>query len=74
MPAGAVWSRGRVFHPAAALAWGYVTYDRTPAVAGLLYGVVPVVIAIVAHAVDGLARVAVKKAWYGLLGASALAA
>ena len=68
-----------MFHPAAALvvtalAWGYVTYDRTPAVEGLLYRVVPVVIAIVAHAMAGLARVAVKKAWYGLLGATALAA
>jgi chromate transporter len=56
------------------LAWGYVTYDRTPAVEGLLYGVVPVVIVIVAHAVAGLARVAVKNGWYGLLGAAALAA
>ena len=68
-----------MFHPAAALvvtalAWGYVTYDRTPAVEGLLYGVAPVMIAIVAHSIAGLARVAVKKAWYGLLGASALAA
>ena len=57
-----------------ALAWGYVTYDRTPAVEGMLYGVVPVVIAIVAQAVAGLARVAVKNGWYALLGAAALAA
>ena len=57
-----------------ALAWGYVTYDRTPAVEGLLYGVVPVVIAIVAQAVAELARVAVKSSWYALLGAAALAA
>lgn len=57
-----------------ALAWAYVTYGETPAVEGLLYGVVPVVIAVIAQALVGLARVAVKNVGYALLGAAALAA
>jgi chromate transporter len=38
------------------LAWGYVEYGGTPAVEGLLYGVVPAVLAIVAHALGALLR------------------
>ncbi|MGW0808491.1 chromate transporter [Nonomuraea sp. NPDC002799] len=37
-------------------AWAYVTYGSTPAAEGLLYGIVPVVIAIIAHALSGLLR------------------
>ncbi|MEV0195329.1 chromate efflux transporter [Nonomuraea sp. NPDC050691] len=57
-----------------ALAWAYVTYGSTPAVEGVLYGVVPAVIAIIAHALFGLLRTVIKNAWLGLLAAAALAA
>ena len=57
-----------------ALAWGYVRYGSTPAVEGLLYGVVPVVLGIVVWALLGLARTAVKGPWYAALGVAALAA
>ncbi|MDF2710159.1 MAG: chromate transporter, chromate ion transporter family [Nonomuraea muscovyensis] len=57
-----------------ALAWAYVTYGETPAVEGILYGVVPAVIAIIVHALFGLLRTVVKNVWLGLLAAGALAA
>jgi chromate transporter len=43
------------------LAWSYVRYGRTPTGEALLYGVKPVVIAIVAHALVRLGRTAVKR-------------
>lgn len=57
-----------------ALAWAYVTYGDTPAVAGILYGVVPVVIGIIAHALAGLLRTVVTGVWPAVLAAAALAA
>ncbi|MEV4807735.1 chromate efflux transporter [Nonomuraea sp. NPDC049421] len=57
-----------------ALAWAYVTYGRTPAVEGILYGIVPVVIAIIAHALFGLLRAVIKSWWLGAVAAGALAA
>ncbi|MEV0350136.1 chromate efflux transporter [Nonomuraea sp. NPDC050680] len=57
-----------------ALAWAYVTYGRTPAAEGLLYGIVPTVIAIIAHALFGLLRTVVKTIWLGVLAVAALAA
>nr|WP_157553851.1 chromate efflux transporter [Herbidospora sakaeratensis] len=57
-----------------ALAWVYVTYGGTPEVRGILYGVVPAVIAIIAHALVGLLRTAIKNVWLALLAAAALAA
>ncbi len=42
------------------LAWAYVQYGDTPAVEGLLYGVVPAVIAIIVWALVGLLRIALK--------------
>ncbi len=65
------------------LAWAYVAFGQTPAVAWVLYGVKPVVIAIVAQAVWGLGRTAVRR-WetaavvagvigLGLLGVNELA-
>ncbi|HET9722288.1 MAG TPA: chromate efflux transporter [Actinomycetota bacterium] len=44
-----------------ALAWAYVRYGQTPAVEGLLYGIEPVVIAIVFQALVRLGRTAVKR-------------
>src|SRR5262245_49831504 len=43
------------------LAWAYVRYGSTPAAEGLLYGIVPAVIAIIAWALIGLFRTAVKN-------------
>jgi chromate transporter len=42
-----------------ALAWAYVRFGHLPQVAGILYGVKPVIIAVVVQAVWGLARRAV---------------
>jgi chromate transporter len=58
----------------AALAWAYVRFGALPAVAGVLYGIKPVVIAVVAQALWGMARTAVKTRWLALLGAAAVAA
>lgn len=54
------------------LAWAYVRYRKTPTGGGVLYGVEPVVVAVVAVALWGLARVALKKRWYAAVGAGAL--
>ena len=43
-----------------ALAWAYVEYGTTPAGESLLYGIKPVIIAVVAQALWGLGRTAVK--------------
>lgn len=53
------------------LAWAYVRYGALPAAEGLLYGIKPVVMAVVAQALWGLARTAVKSV---ALAALALAA
>jgi chromate transporter, chromate ion transporter (CHR) family len=58
----------------AALAWAYVRFGRLPAVAGLLYGIKPVVVAIVVWAVAGLLRTAVKGWLTGAVAAAGLAA
>ncbi|HEX4816800.1 MAG TPA: chromate efflux transporter [Nonomuraea sp.] len=57
-----------------ALAWAYVTYGDTPAVEGILYGIVPAVIAIIAHALFGLLRTVIKNVWLAALAGAALAA
>lgn len=43
-----------------ALAWAYVRYGATPQAAWLLYGIKPVIIAVVVQAIWALARTAVK--------------
>lgn len=57
-----------------AFAWGYVAYGQTPAVEGPLYGMKPVVFAIIVRALFGLVRTAVSTAWLAVLAAGALAA
>lgn len=54
------------------LAWAYVRYGTLPAVAGLLYGVKPVVIAVILQALWKLGRVAIKSRWMALVGLIAL--
>ena len=53
-------------------AWIYVTYGTLPQVEAVLYGVKPVVMAIVLQALWQLARAAVKNVWLGVLGVTAL--
>ncbi len=48
------------------MAWAYVRYGGLPELAGVLYGIKPVVIGVVAQALWGLASKAVKKSY--LLG------
>lgn len=56
------------------LAWAYVRFGSLPQVAGVLYGVKPIVIAVIVQAVFKLAKSAVKSVWLGLLGAVTIAA
>ena len=55
------------------LAWAYVRYRSTPTGGGLLYGVEPVVVAVVAVALWELARSALTRRWFVLIGGVALA-
>ncbi len=55
------------------LAWAYVRYGKLPAVSGLLYGVKPVVIAIILQALWKLGRTAVKSIWLAIIGFITLA-
>ncbi|HYA43067.1 MAG TPA: chromate efflux transporter [Syntrophobacteraceae bacterium] len=51
-----------------ALAWAYVRYGNLPQIAWLLYGIKPVVIALVLQALLSLGRTAVKDKFLGALG------
>ncbi|HEX7394652.1 MAG TPA: chromate efflux transporter [Anaerolineaceae bacterium] len=55
-----------------ALAWAYVEFGTTPVAAGLFYGLKPVVIAIIAQALWGLGRKAVKNLLAGAAGLAAV--
>jgi chromate transporter len=55
------------------LSWAYVRYGATDVGAGVLYGIKPVVVAIIASAVVGLARTAVKQPALGVVGGACLA-
>jgi chromate transporter len=57
-----------------AVAWVYVRYGTLPEVEGLLYGIKPVVMALVAQALWSLGRAAVKSAVLGVLGLAAMGA
>lgn len=58
----------------AAIAWAYVRFGALPEVSGVLYGIKPVIIAVVLQALWGLGRTAIKTASLGLLAAAAVAA
>lgn len=60
----------------AALAWAYLRFGAVPQMAGLLFGIKPVVVALMAQAIWNLARTAVKSAALAILavGVVALAA
>ena len=53
-----------------AFAWLYLRYGSTPAGTWLLYGIKPVVIAVIVSAVWSLARTAVRTRWLVVLGAA----
>jgi chromate transporter len=55
-----------------AFAWAYARYGSTPQAQGLLYGITPVVVAIIVHALWGLLRTAVKGPFLAAVGAVAL--
>lgn len=52
----------------AVLAWAYVHFGKLPEVSAILYGVKPVVIAVILQALWGLGRTAVKTTFLGALG------
>ncbi|MDB4990738.1 MAG: Chromate transport protein ChrA [Myxococcaceae bacterium] len=56
----------------AAVAWSYVHYGKLPTAAWLLYGIKPVIIAVVVQAILGLAPRAAKTARLRLLGGCAV--
>jgi chromate transporter len=56
-----------------ALAWAYVQFGSTPQAEWLLYGIKPVVIAIIAQALWNLGRKAVKGLAFAVLGLAVLA-
>lgn len=55
-----------------ALAWVYAEFGSTPQATWLLYGIKPVIIAIVTQALLGLRKAAVKGPLTGVVGAAAL--
>jgi chromate transporter len=50
-----------------ALAWAYVRYGSVPQIAGLLFGIKPVVVALIAQAIWNLSRTALKNVPLALL-------
>jgi chromate transporter len=56
-----------------AFAWAYVRYGTLPQVAALLYGIKPVIIAVIVQAIYGLLRTAVKNLRLGFVVVLALA-
>ncbi|MGB0012899.1 MAG: chromate transporter, partial [Candidatus Sulfotelmatobacter sp.] len=56
----------------AGLGWLYVHFGKLPAIAGVLYGIKPVVIGIVLQALWSLGRTAVKTTFLGLVAVLAL--
>ena len=56
------------------IAWAYVRFGSVPAVGGVLYGIKPVVIAVVVQALWGLGRSALKTRTLMVLGAVAVLA
>jgi len=57
-----------------AIAWAYVRFGTLPAIAGVLYGVKPVIIAVVVQALWGLGRSAMKTWFLRVVAVAALAA
>lgn len=58
----------------AAIAWAYVSYGRLPQITGILYGVKPVVVAIIAQALWRLGKSALKTPFLAVMAMLAAAA
>jgi chromate transporter len=56
-----------------ALSWAYVRYGALPAAQWILYGLNPIVIAIIADALWSLGRAALKSLWLGMMCVAAIA-
>jgi chromate transporter len=54
------------------LAWTYARYGASPKLIAALYGVKPVVIAVIVQAIFKLGTTAVKSLWLGVLGTAAI--
>jgi chromate transporter len=54
------------------LSWAYIRYGTTPWASGILYGIMPVVMAIIAQALWGLGMKAVKNWLTGMIGVCAV--
>jgi|SRR5215469_4266951 len=54
------------------LSWAYVRYGAMPAAQWILYGINPIVIAIIADALWNLGRAAMKSIWLAMLAAAAI--
>jgi len=54
-----------------ALAWAYMRFGSLPEVTGIMYGVKPIVIALIVQAMFKLAKTAVKSTWLAVVGALA---
>ena len=57
-----------------AIAWAYVRFGTLPELAGVLYGIKPVIIAVVVQALWGLGKTAIKTAFLGAIAAASLIA
>jgi chromate transport protein ChrA len=55
-----------------ALSWAYVRYGTLPAAQWILYGINPIVIAIIADALLSLGRTALKTMWLALMAVASL--
>ena len=55
-----------------ALAWAYVRYGSLPETNAILYGVKPVIIAIILQALWGLGATALKTGWLAMVGATGM--
>ncbi|MGO9847346.1 MAG: chromate efflux transporter [Methylocella sp.] len=55
------------------LAWAYVHFGKLPAISGILYGIKPVVIAVVFQALWGLGRTAIKTWFIAVVGLISIA-
>jgi chromate transporter len=58
----------------AVLAWAYVRFGAVPAVEGVLYGIKPAIIVIVAQAVVSLSRAALRTGWLVAVAVASAAA
>src|SRR5208283_4148003 len=56
-----------------ALAWAYLRFGAVPQVAGLLFGIKPVVVALIAQAIWNLARTALKSTTLAILAVCVVA-